>query len=99
MKPKPLVALNHLTVPLAMLTISKMHLSAFACTTSAQASSDFNDVLGSRAGSARSTRQGDNSNGGHIAYFAENASPACPSPEGTSQTALPSSGANAGDTG
>ena len=48
--------------------------------------------------SAWSTRQSDNSNTGHIVYFAGNARLKSAIPARTSQTALRSSAANAGDT-
>ena len=48
--------------------------------------------------SAWSTRQSGHSNKSHIVYFAGNARLECPIPAGTSQTALRSSAANAGDT-
>src|ERR1700730_6095268 len=66
MKPKPLVALNHLTVPVAILLLQDAQMRVVPARSSgkpkdlraktvARTQSDFSDVLGSGAGSARST--------------------------------------------
>src|SRR5665213_4616059 len=55
MKPKPLVALNHLTVPIVILTSPRCANAPCPYDLRTSFRSDFSDVLGSRAGSARST--------------------------------------------